>query len=131
MSTTTLPTRARTLTSHRGAKVALDELGVAHAAPDHRNARRRAVEAPAAPPEALTLAELPGALVGHVCGCLCRHGNHVVPIVVEADRSWFDVDAAAAIAGVRVALIRPARPYERRRIARPGYRTDCLVWSAE
>lgn len=120
---------ARRVTSHRGAGVALDELGVAHAHADLRDSRRRPVAHPA-PPEAVTLPDLPAALIGHVCA-LCAHGTHKVAVTVEADRSWHDIDAAAAIAGVRVAVIRPARPYERRRVARPGWRTDVLVWAED
>lgn len=126
--TTVLTNRARTLTSHRGARVALDELGVAHATADLRDGRRRPV-APAAPPEAVTLAGLPLALLTHDCSHLCAHGNHVVPVVVERHRSGVDVDNAATLGGVRAALIRLARPAERRRVPAAGLEVRVVVWS--
>lgn len=82
-----------------------------------------------APPEAVSLDDLPLAVLTHDCSCLCQHGNHLVPVVVERHRSGVDVDNAAALGGVRAALVRLARPYERRSVPRPGFEARVVVWS--
>ncbi len=127
MSTSTLPTE-RTITSHNGAQVVAHDTGTVTAAPDHRTDRRRLTAHPA-PPAAVTLDELPAALVTHDCGPLCRGDVHGVAVTVPTRTPWLTVDAAAALGGVRTGIIRPARPCERRTIPAPGWRTDVLVWA--
>ncbi len=82
-----------------------------------------------APPAAVSLEDLPLALVTHECTGLCRGSFHSLPITVPADTPWSHVDAAAAMAGVRAAIGREARPRERRTVARPGFRIDVIVWA--
>ena len=74
---------------------------------------------------------LPLAVLTHDCGPLCRGDVHAVAVTVERNRSGRDIDAAAALGGARVAVVRSARPCERREIPRPGYEVRVVVWGAD